>query len=60
MQFTASNPTTTPVESPLDPEVADGLGNDVLLHAAAETKVQTVKGNFPGESRAWASSGTVD
>lgn len=59
MLFNAST-TTAPVESPLDPEVADGLGDDVLLHAAAETKVQTVKGVFPGESRAWASSGDVD
>jgi hypothetical protein len=60
------SPTSIPVtdmpviDSPLDPEVADGLGDEMLLHAAAETKVQTVRGRFPNESRAWASSGSVD
>lgn len=67
------NTTTTPVpvempviDSPLDPEVADRLGDEMLLDAASTAKVQRVAGsgvslaNQSGESRAWTSSGQVD
>jgi hypothetical protein len=65
--------TTTPltdmpiVDSPLDPEVADALGNEVLLSATATTKVQKVRRTAnttsapaSGLSRAWTMGGSVD
>lgn len=64
--------TTTPVtdqpiiDSPLDAEVADRLGNEMLLGIAAGEKVQRVSGTRAssftqsGESRAWTSAGNVD
>lgn len=65
---TTITPTEMPViDSPLDPEVADGLGDEMLLAAAAGTKTQRVGGtgrssfiNRSGESRAWTSAGNVD
>jgi hypothetical protein len=72
MENTALNTTAIPVEmpvidSPLDPEVAEKLGDDVLLGAAANEKTQRVAGHGPspwinasGESRAWTSAGQVD
>lgn len=67
-----NNNTTTPVtdlpvvHSPLDPEVAERLGDDVLLSSAADTKVQRVRRTNggrslqSGESRAWTMGGDVD
>lgn len=70
MQTTIATPTTTEmpvVDSPLDPEVADALGNDLLLGTAADNRVARVAGtgrsawiNTSGESRAWTSAGNVD
>jgi len=55
------------IDSPLDPEVADGLGDEMILSAATATKTQRVTGasrsslaNQSGESRAWTRSGYVD
>lgn len=65
--------TTTPltdmpiVDSPLDPEVADVLGNEVLLSSTAAVKVQKVSRTAnvtsapnSGLSRAWTMGGSVD
>jgi hypothetical protein len=61
--------TTTPltdmpvIDSPLDPEVAETMGDEMLLSVAASTKVQKVRSrqattiNAP---RAWTSTGRVD
>lgn len=55
------------VDSPLDAEVADQLGNDVILGVAAGEKTQKVRragratwSSQSGESRAWTSAGNVD
>jgi hypothetical protein len=65
-----TNTTTTPTEmpvidSPLDPEVADVLGDELIM--SATTKTQRVSGsgrstiaNQSGESRAWTRAGYVD
>jgi hypothetical protein len=66
--ITSTISATMPVfDSPLDAEVADGLGNDLLLGVAAGAKTQKVSGTTPrgianqsGESRAWTSAGNVD
>ena len=65
--------TTTPltdmpvIDSPLDPDVADGLGDGTLLSATADTKVQKVRRTanrnstpVSGVSRAWTMGGNVD
>ena len=53
---TESTPSTV---SPLDPEVADGLGDELLRSAAAANRVAKVSGTSFG-SRAWTYQGNVD
>lgn len=68
MNTTTTAPVEMPViDSPLDPEIADGLGDELLLATTAGTKTQSVTGsgrssfiNRSGESRAWTSAGNVD
>lgn len=64
--------TTTPVtdlpviDSPLDPEVADRLGNEMLLDVAGKEKPKRVGrtnrswGATAPSSRAWTMGGRVD
>lgn len=64
--------TTTPVElpvidSPLDPEVAERLGDELLLDTAAHTKTQKVHASGrataasqSAQARAWTMGGSVD
>ena len=60
MQTHTSTPVEMPViDSPLDPEIADNLGDDILLSSAAANKVQRVKAPLSG-ARAWSASGSVD
>ena len=64
--ITVPAPVEMPViDSPLDPEVADHLGDDILLSAAAANKTQriTVRGGARGVAmspRAWTMGGNVD
>jgi hypothetical protein len=61
---TVTAPVEMPViDSPLDPEVAEILGDDILLGAASSNKVQKVKAGVRSSStaaRAWTMGGRVD
>jgi cytochrome c553 len=64
MNTTTTTPTTDMpvIDSPLDPEVADQLGDELILDIAAKTKTQRVRAGqaSPSQSRAWTVSGNVD
>jgi hypothetical protein len=63
---TVPTPTEMPViDSPLDPEVADQLGDEILLSAVRSVKPHRVRKGAgqrfqPATVRAWSAGGRVD
>lgn len=55
---------TAPVDTPLDHDAAEALGDDILLASAGSSRAKKVSGRITAtqshQARAWTTSGSVD